>query len=161
VRKTICSAYFYNSCQIKGIGEYVNMLTGIVSCLHPSSALYGLGYTPDFVVYHELISTSKEYMSCVTAVDGVWLAELGPMFFSVKESFATRLAKKGLEQERERKMKAEMALAQAQMDKRVEEKEEAERGSKGRRGDEAAKVGGGATLGRSGAKFMPKRRVGM
>lgn len=30
-------------------------------------------------------------MQCVTAVDGHWLAELGPMFFSVKESNRSRL----------------------------------------------------------------------
>lgn len=42
VRKAICSAYFYNSGRIKGIGEYVNMLTGLPACLHPSSALFGL-----------------------------------------------------------------------------------------------------------------------
>ena len=35
--------------------------------------------------------TSKEYMQCVTAVDGRWLAELGPMFFSVKETNRSRL----------------------------------------------------------------------
>ena len=35
-------------------------------------------------VYHELIMTTKEYMHTATAVDGYWLAELGPMFFSVK-----------------------------------------------------------------------------
>ena len=29
-------------------------------------------------------------MQCVTAVDGAWLAELGPMFFSVKESGLSR-----------------------------------------------------------------------
>lgn len=52
--------------------------------LHPSSALYGLGYTPDYVVYHELVFTSKEYMQFVSAVEPEWLAELGPMFFSVK-----------------------------------------------------------------------------
>ena len=98
VRKAICSAYFYNSARIKGIGEYINMLTGIPSNLHPSSALFGLGYTPDYVVYHELIMTSKEYMSCVTAVEGEWLAELGPMFFSVKESYQTRLITKKFEQ---------------------------------------------------------------
>lgn len=34
--------------------------------LHPSSALSGLGYTPDFVTYHELIFTTKEYMTNVT-----------------------------------------------------------------------------------------------
>jgi pre-mRNA-splicing factor ATP-dependent RNA helicase DHX38/PRP16 len=31
--------------------------------------------------------TSKEYMQCVTAVDPHWLAEMGPMFFSVKEAY--------------------------------------------------------------------------
>ena len=30
--------------------------------------------------------TRKEYMQCVTAVDAYWLADLGPMFFSIKES---------------------------------------------------------------------------
>jgi pre-mRNA-splicing factor ATP-dependent RNA helicase DHX38/PRP16 len=49
-----------------------------------------MGYTPDYVVYHELIMTAKEYMQSVTAVDGYWLAELGPMFFSVKESTTSR-----------------------------------------------------------------------
>ena len=91
IRRAICSAYFCNSSKLKGIGEYVNMLSGVPSGLHPSSALYGLGYTPDYVCYHELISTSKEYMSCVTAVEGEWLAELGPMFFSVKGKIGSHL----------------------------------------------------------------------
>ena len=52
--------------------------------LHPTSALYGLGYTPDYIVYHELVYTTKEYMQCVTSVDPEWLAEMGPMFFSIK-----------------------------------------------------------------------------
>ncbi|KAG2772310.1 Pre-mRNA-splicing factor ATP-dependent RNA helicase [Phytophthora cactorum] len=108
VRKAICSAYFYNSAQIKGIGEYVNMLTGMPCNLHPSAALFGLGYTPDFVVYHELIYTSKEYMQCATAVEGEWLAELGPMFFSVKESFQSRLLKRMKEKEEAVEMENEM-----------------------------------------------------
>lgn len=62
VRKAICSAYFQNAARFKGIGEYVNARTGMPAHLHPSSALYGLGYTPDYVVYHELVATSKEYM---------------------------------------------------------------------------------------------------
>lgn len=89
VRKCICSAYFHNAGRLKGIGEYVNVRTGIPCFLHPTSALYGMGYTPDYVVYHELIMTAKEYMQSVTAVDAVWLAELGPMFYSVKERVKT------------------------------------------------------------------------
>ena len=68
----------------QGIGEYVNCRSGMPCFMHPTSSLYGLGYVPDYIVYHELVYTSKEYMQCVTAVDPEWLAELGPMFFSVK-----------------------------------------------------------------------------
>ena len=111
VRKAICSAYFYNSAKIKGIGEYINMLTGMPCHLHPSSALFGLGYTPDFVVYHELVLTSKEYMQCVTSVDGEWLAELGPMFFSIKESYKDRIRRRRREADEKSKMEEEMAAA--------------------------------------------------
>lgn len=37
--------------------------------------------------------TAKEYMQCVTAVEAQWLAELGPMFYSVKEAIKTRTEK--------------------------------------------------------------------
>ncbi|XP_074378490.1 pre-mRNA-splicing factor ATP-dependent RNA helicase DEAH7-like [Apium graveolens] len=94
VRKAICSAYFHNDARLKGIGEYVNCRSGMPCHLHPSSALYGLGYTPDYVVYHELILTTKEYMQCATSVEPQWLAELGPMFFSVKDSNTSMLEHK-------------------------------------------------------------------
>lgn len=94
IRKCICSAYFAQAARLKGIGEYVNLRTGMPCHLHPTSALYGLGTTPEYVVYHELIMTAKEYMQCATSVDGHWLAELGPMFFSIKEKDKSLLAKK-------------------------------------------------------------------
>ena len=55
---------------------------------------FPLGFTPEYVVYHDLVMTTKEYMQFVTAVEGEWLAELGPMFFSVKESHETRALKR-------------------------------------------------------------------
>ncbi|PKI84174.1 RNA helicase [Malassezia vespertilionis] len=94
VRKCIASGYFQQAARVKGVGEYVNIRTGVPMNLHPTSALYGLGYTPDYVVYHELTLTSKEYMGTVTAVDPYWLAELGGAFYSVRDqntmSFASR-----------------------------------------------------------------------
>eukprot|EP00916_Digyalum_oweni_P025101 GHVL01041415.1.p1 GENE.GHVL01041415.1~~GHVL01041415.1.p1 ORF type:complete len:1162 (+),score=207.07 GHVL01041415.1:64-3549(+) len=86
VRKAICSGYFHNASKLRGIGEYVNLRTSIPCHLHPTCALYGLGYTPDYVVYHEVIMTTKEYMQHVTAVEPHWLAELGPMFFYLREA---------------------------------------------------------------------------
>ena len=120
VRKCICSSYFYNSARMKSIGEYSNMLTGTKSHLHPSSALYGLGYTPDYVCYHEVVMTSKEYMSCVTSVDGEWLAELGPMFFSIKESYASQLHLRNNERENQNKMDQEGKGYNA-IDKKIDE----------------------------------------
>ena len=37
----------------------MNMRTGMPCHLHPTSALFGMGYTPDYIVYHELVMTSK------------------------------------------------------------------------------------------------------
>ncbi|WIA41331.1 hypothetical protein OEZ86_004928 [Tetradesmus obliquus] len=112
VRKAICSAYFSNAGKFKGIGEYVNCRTGMPCHLHPSSALYGLGYTPDYVVYHELVFTSKEYMQCVSAVEPEWLAELGPMFFSIKESHSSRQERRKKEAATAAAMAAEAAQAE-------------------------------------------------
>ena len=110
IRKAICSGYFHNAAKMKGIGEYVNLRTGIPCVLHPSSAIYGLGFTPDYVVYHELVMTTKEYMQCVTSVDPRWLAEMGPMFFSVKESYGTNsnVMKKDIEKQGLREMELQM-----------------------------------------------------
>lgn len=108
VREAIASAFFHNAARMKGVGEYINMRTGLPCHLHPTSSLYGLGYTPEYIVYHELVYTTKEYMQHVTAVDPHWLARVGPMFYSIKEtglSKADRLARDKAEKERmEREM---------------------------------------------------------
>jgi pre-mRNA-splicing factor ATP-dependent RNA helicase DHX38/PRP16 len=84
VRRAVAAAYVHKAARVKGIGEYVNLRTGMPACLHPTSALFGLGHTPDYVVYHELVLTAKEYMQCVTAVDPAWLAAECPMHFSLR-----------------------------------------------------------------------------
>lgn len=108
VRRAICSAYFHQAAKLKGIGEYVNLRTGMPSNLHPSSALAGLGYTPDYVVYHELVMTHKEYMNTVTAVDAMWLSEMAPQFFKIKESHKTRKEMRAQEKKEKADMEAEM-----------------------------------------------------
>lgn len=110
VRKCICSGYFAQAAKVKGIGEYINLRTSVTVQLHPTSALYGLGYLPDYVVYHELILTSKEYMSTVTAVDPHWLAELGGVFYSVKEKGYSAKDRRVTEHEINKKMEIEAKM---------------------------------------------------
>ena len=165
---------------MKTVGEYVNMRNGMPCHLHPSSALYGMGVQPEYIVYHELVMTSKEYMQCVTSVEPEWLAELGPMFFSVKEQGETRAEKRQKEREHKAKMEAEMAAYQAAQAQKAAAAEASNfggasfrrpstGGSSGRRriatpGGESAELGGGASTGATGStvvKRTPKRHIGM
>ncbi|KAG2371258.1 Pre-mRNA-splicing factor ATP-dependent RNA helicase [Vigna angularis] len=126
VRKAVCSAYFHNAARLKGVGEYVNCRNGMPCHLHPSSALYGMGCTPEYVVYHELILTTKEYMQCATAVEPQWLAELGPMFFSVKESDTSLLEHKKRQKQEKTAMEEEMEnlkKVQAEFERERKQKE--------------------------------------
>lgn len=43
IRKAIAAGYFHQAARVKGIGEFVNIRSGLPTHLHPTSALYGLG----------------------------------------------------------------------------------------------------------------------
>ncbi|KAF3001322.1 DEAH-box RNA helicase prp16 [Curvularia kusanoi] len=125
IRKCICSGYYHQAAKVKGLGEYINLRTSVTIQLHPTSALYGLGYLPDYVVYHELILTSKEYMSCVTSVDPHWLADMGAVFYSIKEKGYSARDKRVTEREFNRKaeLEAKMAEDKAREEQRIAEEE--------------------------------------
>ncbi|ORY82016.1 helicase associated domain-domain-containing protein [Protomyces lactucae-debilis] len=118
IRKCICSGYFHQAARLRGVAEYSNLRSGMVSAVHPTSALYGLGYLPEFVVYHQIMLTSKTYMSTVTAVDPYWLAELGGVFYSIKEKGQS---KKATEHLMNKQMELEADLARARQVEPVEE----------------------------------------
>uniref|UniRef100_A0A6G3MGG9 Pre-mRNA-splicing factor ATP-dependent RNA helicase PRP16 (Trinotate prediction) n=1 Tax=Henneguya salminicola TaxID=69463 RepID=A0A6G3MGG9_HENSL len=111
IRKCICAGYFHQAARLKGVGEYVQMRTGMPCFLHPSSSLYGMGYTPDYVVYHELLMTTREYMICVTSVEGEWLAELGPMFYAIKHSGGSHAENRVLDKQSLKQIEDEMETA--------------------------------------------------
>ncbi|GAA5943229.1 hypothetical protein JCM3775_004543 [Rhodotorula graminis] len=121
IRKTICGAYFHQAARVKGIGEFQHLRTGVPMHLHATSSLYGLGYLPDYVVYHELVLTSKEYMSIVTSVDAHWLADVGDKFYSVREQhFGDRqrvAAKAQFNAESEAEMRLKDEFEQAKRDR--------------------------------------------
>ncbi|EGS23320.1 pre-mRNA splicing factor ATP-dependent RNA helicase prp16-like protein [Thermochaetoides thermophila DSM 1495] len=161
IRKCICSGYYHQAAKVKGIGEYINLRTSVTVQLHPTSALYGLGFLPDYVVYHELILTSKEYMSTVTAVDPHWLAELGGVFYSIKEKGYSVREKRITETEFSRRMEIEAQMAEdrkrAEEKKRQEEEEEEEGLQLSRKGKKKA---GEKKVVRVGAVVKPVRKRG-
>lgn len=123
IRKCICSGYYHQAAKYRGSGEYVNLRTNLPVQLHPTSSLYA-GHPPDYVVYHELILTSKVYVSTVTAVDPHWLADLGGVFYSVKEKGYSARHKRITETEFNRKMEIEAKMAEDKQ--REEDRQQAE-----------------------------------
>ena len=115
LRRCIASAFFHQSAHLKGIDTYVNLRTQLPCHLHPSSALASAGYVSEYVVYNELVLTSKEYMRTVTVVEAEWLAEYGSMWFSVRESYKSRMERKAKEK-----------VEKAGMVREMEEKEQRE-----------------------------------
>ncbi|WFD18925.1 RNA helicase [Malassezia caprae] len=80
VRRAICSGYFRNAAKRDPQEGYRTMAeSGGNVYLHPSSSLFHR--PPEYVVYHEVVMTSKEYMREVTAIEPKWLVEVAPRFF--------------------------------------------------------------------------------
>ncbi|KAL5611787.1 hypothetical protein BROUX41_000638 [Berkeleyomyces rouxiae] len=161
VRKCICSGYYHQAARYKGSGEYINLRTNVAVQLHPTSSLYA-GHPPDYVVYHELVLTSKVYVSTVTAVDPHWLADLGGVFYSVKEKGYSAHQKKFTETEFNRKMEIEAQMARdkkAADDKKLADELRAEKKSAGASGPGS---GSGKKVVQRGAVRKPvaKKRFG-
>mmetsp|Transcript_20751 Transcript_20751/g.65269 ORF Transcript_20751/g.65269 Transcript_20751/m.65269 type:complete len:930 (+) Transcript_20751:579-3368(+) len=89
VRRAIVAGYFTNAAKKDPQEGYRTMVEGSPVSIHPSSALFNKN--PEWLVYHELVLTSKEYMRNVMAIEPKWLVELAPRFF--KRADAGQLSK--------------------------------------------------------------------
>ncbi|SNX86271.1 probable PRP16 - RNA-dependent ATPase [Melanopsichium pennsylvanicum] len=156
IRKCIASGYFHQAARSAGIGEYVNCRTGIKMFLHPTSALYGLGYSPEYVVYHQVVLTSKEMMNTVTQVDAHWLAELGGAFYSIKErGSTTRVTRAARTGELDKLTGLEEQMQRDREEKERKEREAREKEKKSRAEETPSIATPGATPFRSrGRRFL-------
>ncbi|XP_050095306.1 ATP-dependent RNA helicase DHX8 isoform X1 [Anopheles aquasalis] len=89
VQKAVCSGFFRNAAKKDPQEGYRTLVDSQVVYIHPSSALFNR--QPEWVVYHELVQTTKEYMREVTTIDPKWLVEFAPAFFRFSDP--TKLSK--------------------------------------------------------------------
>lgn len=50
--------------------------------IHPNSVCFK--YPPEWVIFHEIILTSKEFMREVSSIQPQWLPEIAPHFYETK-----------------------------------------------------------------------------
>ncbi|XP_031118889.1 pre-mRNA-splicing factor ATP-dependent RNA helicase DEAH1-like isoform X3 [Ipomoea triloba] len=83
IKKCITSGFFPHSAKLQKNGSYRTVKHPQTVHIHPSSGLAQV--LPRWVVYHELVLTSKEYMRQVTELKPEWLVEIAPHYYQLKD----------------------------------------------------------------------------
>lgn len=83
VQKAICSGFFRNAAKKDPQEGYRTLVDSQIVSIHPSSAIFHR--QPEWVVYHEVVQTTKEYMRECTTIDAKWLVEFAPAFFKFSD----------------------------------------------------------------------------
>ncbi|XP_043566662.1 probable ATP-dependent RNA helicase DHX35 [Chiloscyllium plagiosum] len=92
ILRCIVSGFFANAAKFHYSGFYRTIRDDYELHIHPTSVLYG-EKEPQWVVYNEIIQTSKYFMRDVTAIQSSWLLELAPHFYRRRTSISQRVKK--------------------------------------------------------------------
>ncbi|NWZ60431.1 DHX16 helicase, partial [Haliaeetus albicilla] len=82
VRKAITAGFFYHTARLTR-GGYRTVKHQQTVFIHPNSSLFE--EQPRWVLYHELVFTTKEFMRQVIEIDSAWLLEVAPHYYQAKE----------------------------------------------------------------------------
>ncbi|DAZ95322.1 TPA: hypothetical protein N0F65_002429 [Lagenidium giganteum] len=85
ILKCVVSGYFANAAKLHGSGIYKTVRDGRVVQIHPSSVYYHMGKMPDWIIFHQSVLTSEEYIRDVSKVNPRWLIEQAPDFYRAKD----------------------------------------------------------------------------
>ncbi|XP_045049217.2 pre-mRNA-splicing factor ATP-dependent RNA helicase DHX16 [Desmodus rotundus] len=82
VRKAITAGYFYHTARLTRSG-YRTVKQQQTVFIHPNSSLFE--EQPRWLLYHELVLTTKEFMRQVLEIESSWLLEVAPHYYKAKE----------------------------------------------------------------------------
>lgn len=84
IQKAITAGFFPNAARLQRGGDsYRTVKNGQTVYLHPSSTLFEVN--PRWVIYFELVLTSKEYMRSNMPLQAEWLIEVAPHYYKKKD----------------------------------------------------------------------------
>lgn len=82
IMKSLCAGYFSNTARLQRGGGYRAIKQNASVHIHPSSCLFKEVPPPRFVLYYELVETSKNFMRSLMSIKGEWLIEVAPHYFN-------------------------------------------------------------------------------
>jgi len=84
IRKCITAGFFYNTARLQRSGDsYRTVKHNQTVLIHPTSCLFE--ENPKWLIYYELVLTSKEFMRQVIEIKPEWLLEVAPHYYKPKE----------------------------------------------------------------------------
>eukprot|EP01113_Clastostelium_recurvatum_P030938 TRINITY_DN3814_c0_g2_i3.p1 TRINITY_DN3814_c0_g2~~TRINITY_DN3814_c0_g2_i3.p1 ORF type:complete len:927 (+),score=221.48 TRINITY_DN3814_c0_g2_i3:146-2926(+) len=83
IKKSITAGYFYHTAQLQKSGTYRTIKQKQAVMIHPTSSLHEK--MPKWVIYHELVFTTKEFMRQVLEIQPEWLVEIAPHYYKQKD----------------------------------------------------------------------------
>ncbi|KAK9888360.1 hypothetical protein WA026_000614 [Henosepilachna vigintioctopunctata] len=83
IKKAITAGYFYHIARLSKGGSYKTVKHNQSVTIHPNSALFE--ELPRWLLYHELVFTTKEFMRQVIEIQSKWLLEVAPHYYKQKE----------------------------------------------------------------------------
>ncbi|CAF0887126.1 unnamed protein product [Adineta ricciae] len=83
IRKSICAGFFYHTAKFSKNGMYKTVRHQQSVLIHPNSCLFD--QIPRYVIYFELVLTTKEYMRQLIEIENEWLRETAPHFYKTKK----------------------------------------------------------------------------
>ncbi|KAK6619241.1 putative pre-mRNA-splicing factor ATP-dependent RNA helicase mog-4 [Polyplax serrata] len=83
IRKAITAGYFYHVARLSKGGGYKTVKHQQTVSIHPNSSLFES--LPRWLLYHELVFTTKEFMRQVIEIESKWLMEVAPHYYKERE----------------------------------------------------------------------------
>ena len=94
VQRAIVAGYFMNAAKKDPQEGFRTLVEQNVVYIHPSSALFNKA--PDWVLYQEVVLTTKEYLRNAMIIDPRWLVELAPNFYRKADDDKMSKAKRSI-----------------------------------------------------------------
>ena len=84
IQKALTAGFFPNSARLQRGGDsYRTVKNAMTVHIHPSSVLFEV--KPKWVLFHELVLTSKEFMRSTMPIEPLWLTEAAPHYYKTKD----------------------------------------------------------------------------
>ena len=81
--KAVTAGFFYHTAKLQKSLDYRTVKHPQTVHIHPSSSLHQS--QPRWVVYHELVFTTKEFMRQIVEIKSEWLVEIAPHYYKKKD----------------------------------------------------------------------------